>query len=255
MLKKGLIIADDTFRFDLTKVDDDETLVIAFSEHIEELRQRLFQSFLFAIIIIALFFLDIQWWVQLLESPVKNIKFIQLAPGEYFTSTIKIAIYAGLLFSLPILMSQIIFYIVPGLTENEKKIILPLLIMSTVLFLIGITFSYKILIPAALGFFISYSSDFVEPIWSFDEPLNFTTLLFLSTGITFQIPLLQIILGLTNIVSSQQMLSVWKYILVGSTIVGAILTPSTDPITQICLSLAILVLYFAGILFLKFYRK
>jgi sec-independent protein translocase protein TatC len=121
MLKKGLIIADDTFRFDLTKVDDDETLVIAFSEHIEELRQRLFQSFLFAIIIIALFFLDIQWWVQLLESPVKNIKFIQLAPGEYFTSTIKIAIYAGLLFSLPILMSQIIFYIVPGLTENEKK--------------------------------------------------------------------------------------------------------------------------------------
>jgi sec-independent protein translocase protein TatC len=255
MVKKGLIIADDTFRFDLTKVDDDETLVIAFSEHIEELRQRLLQSLLFATIIIALFFIDIQWWVELLESPVKNIKFIQLAPGEYFTSTIKIAIYAGLLFSLPILTSQIIFYIVPGLTENEKKIILPLLIMSTVLFLIGITFSYKILIPAALGFFISYSSDFVEPIWSFDEYLNFTTLLFLSTGITFQIPLLQIILGLTNIVSSQQMLSVWKYILVGSTIVGAILTPSTDPITQICLSLAILVLYFAGILFLKFYRK
>jgi sec-independent protein translocase protein TatC len=255
MVKKGLIIADDTFRFDLTKVDDDETLVIAFSEHIEELRQRLLQSLLFATIIIALFFIDIQWWVELLESPVKNIKFIQLAPGEYFTSTIKIAVYAGFLFSLPVVISQIIFYIVPGLTDQEKQIILPLLILSTVLFLIGIIFSYTILIPAALGFFISYSSDFVEPIWSFEEYLNFITLLFLSTGITFQIPLLQVIFGLANVISSQQMLAIWKYILVLATIIGAILTPSTDPITQICLSLAIIVLYFIGILLLKFYQK
>lgn len=255
MLKKSLVIGDETFRFDRTKIDEEETLVIAFSEHIEELRQRLFQSFVVAVGLMLLFFIDIQWWVQLLEDPVKAIKFIQLAPGEYFTSTIKIAIYAGLLFSLPIIISQLIFYIVPGLTENEKKIILPLLVLSTILFLIGILFSYKILIPAALGFFISYSADFVEPLWSFDEYLNFITLVFLSTGLTFQIPLVQIIFGLANIISSQQMLQVWKYVLVGATIIGAVLTPSTDPITQICLSLAVILLYFVGIFILKFYKK
>merc|ERR1712146_492403 len=121
---------------------------------------------------------------------------------------------------------------------GEKQVILPLLMLSTVLFLSGILFSYKILIPAALAFFINYSFDFVEPLWSFDEYLNFITLLFLSTGVTFQIPLLQVIFGLANVISSQQMLAVWKYILVLATIIGAILTPSTDPITQICLSLA-----------------
>ena len=86
------------------------------------------------------------------------------------------------------------------------------------------------------------------------EPAR-TSELFFTTGITFQIPLVQVILGLTEILTSQQMLNGWKYVLVGSTIIGAILTPSTDPITQICLSLAVIFLYMVGILILKIYGK
>lgn len=252
---KPKLIISKPFRFNPIKINSEDTLVVAFSEHIEELRQRLFQSLLVAVLIMIIFFLDIQWWVELLTTPVKTIKFIQLAPGEYFISTIKIAIYAGLLFCLPIVGSQLIFYILPGLTEDEKDILLPLLTLSVILFICGIFFSYKVLIPAALAFFITYSSDFVEPLWSFDEYLNFISLLFFTTGVTFQIPLLQVVLGLTNVVTSTQMLRLWKYTLVGSTIVGAIVTPSTDPITQLCLSLAILILYFIGIGILKIYNK
>merc|ERR1711998_476887 len=197
------------------------------------------------------FFVYSQWWVQLLIEPVNTIKFIQLAPGEYFISTVKIAIYAGLLFSVPVVGSQLILYILPGLNQNEKETILPLLLLSTTLFLLGLVFSYKVLVPAALTFFISYSADFVEPLWSFDEYLNFITLLFFTTGITFQIPLIRVILGLIEILTSQQMLNGWKYVLVGSTVLGAVLTPSTDPITQICLSLAVIFLYLIGILILK----
>jgi sec-independent protein translocase protein TatC len=102
---------------------------------------------------------------------------------------------------------------------------------------------------------VSYSADFVEPLWSFDEYLNFITLLFFTTGITFQIPLIQVLVGLTDLITSQQMLNGWKYVLVGSTIIGAILTPSTDPITQICLSLAIVLLYVIGIAILQLYGK
>jgi len=249
------IITCKPFCFDLSKIDEEEVLVVPFSEHIEELRQRFFQSIIVAAIITIIFFINIQWWVQLLSNPVSNIKFIQLAPGEYFISTVKIAVYAGLLFSVPVIGSQLIFFIVPGLNENEKEIILPLLFLSTTLFLLGLIFSYKILVPAALTFFISYSSEFVEPLWSFDEYLNFVTLLFITTGITFQIPLIQVVLGLTEVISSQQMIKGWKYVLVGSTIIGAILTPSTDPITQLCLSIAILFLYLIGIIILKIYNK
>jgi sec-independent protein translocase protein TatC len=143
-------------------------------------------------------------------------------------------------------------FLLPGLTEKEKKIILPLLIGSLILFGLGLIFSYYALIPAALNFFLNYSDQVIEPFWSFNQYFEFILVLFYSTGLAFQIPIVQILLGLLNIVSAEQMLSVWRYIILVSTIIGAILTPSTDPLTQLLLALAILLLYFsgAGILFL-----
>ena len=77
-------------------------------------------------------------------------------------------------------------------------------------------------------------------------PFCFILVLFYSTGFAFQIPIIQVILGLLNIVSAKQMIGAWRYVILGSTIIGAILTPSTDPLTQLLLSGAILALYFSG---------
>ena len=88
---------------------------------------------------------------------------------------------------------------------------------------------------------------YLEPFWSFDQYFEFILVLFYSTGLAFQIPILQILVGLLNIVSAKQMLGAWRYIILMSTILGAILTPSTDPLTQLLLSLAILLLYFSGL--------
>ena len=90
---------------------------------------------------------------------------------------------------------------------------------------------------AALNFFLNYSEEVIEPFWSFDQYFEFILVLFYSTGFAFQIPIIQILLGLLNIVSTQQMLNAWRYIILISTILGAILTPSTDPLTQLLLSL------------------
>lgn len=149
-------------------------------------------------------------------------------------------------------LSQLLLFLLPGLTDKEKKIILPLLIGSLVLFGLGLVFSYYALIPAALNFFLNYSDQVIEPFWSFNQYFEFILVLFYSTGLAFQIPIVQILLGLLNIVSAEQMLGAWRYIILVSTIIGAILTPSTDPLTQLLLALAILLLYFsgAGILFL-----
>jgi len=252
-MKLNLVKTSDfIFRTKLFRIYDME---LPFLEHLEELRQRIFQLIILFVSVTIFVFIKVKTLVEILEKPVTMIKFIQLSPGEYLLSTIKIAIYSGILICIPIILSQVICFIFPGLTIQEKKFILPLIIISFSLFSLSINFSYTILIPAALKFFIQYSENVIEPLWSFEQYLDFTLLVFYSTSLAFQIPIFQLILGLTGIISSEKMLSLWKYVVLGSTIIGAILTPSTDPITQLCLSLAIFVLYLFGSVILFIYQN
>ena len=223
------------------------TLELPFSEHMEELRQRTFLLFGIILSLSLLAFIEVKDLVKILELPIQNVKFFQISPGEYFISTIKISFYTGLLFSSPFIIMQLILFLLPGLTKNETKVILPLLLSSLILFGLGLAFSYYTLIPAALNFFLNYSEEVIEPFWSFDQYFEFILVLFYSTGLSFQIPIIQILLGLLNIVSASQMLNAWKYVILFATILGAILTPSTDPLTQLLLSVAILLLYFTGL--------
>ena len=223
------------------------TLELPFSEHIEELRQRIFLLFGIILLLTCVAFIEVKSIVKILELPINNVKFFQISPGEYFISTIKISFYTGLLFSSPFIIGQLILFLLPGLTKKETKIILPLLLSSLILFGLGLAFSYYTLIPAALNFFLNYSEEVLEPFWSFDQYFEFILVLFYSTGLAFQIPILQILIGLLNIVSPKQMLGSWRYVILVSTILGAILTPSTDPLTQLLLSSAILLLYFSGL--------
>jgi len=223
------------------------TLELPFSEHIEELRQRTFLLFGVIIGLTCIAFIEVKDLVKILELPIQNVKFFQISPGEYFISTIKIAFYTGLLFSSPFVIGQLILFLLPGLTKKETKIILPLLLSSLILFGLGLSFSYYTLIPAALNFFLNYSEEVIEPLWSFDQYFEFILVLFYSTGLAFQIPIIQILLGLLNLISPKQMLEAWRYVVLISTIFGAILTPSTDPLTQLLLSFAILLLYFSGL--------
>nr|YP_010196579.1 Sec-independent protein translocase component TatC [Gracilaria cervicornis]UAD83976.1 Sec-independent protein translocase component TatC [Gracilaria cervicornis] len=224
-------------------------------EHLEELRERIFiASVIFCMLTIACF-TYMKNIAYILQQPAIGIKFLQLAPGEYFFTSIKVALYTGFLLSSPFIIYQITLFILPGLTEKESKLIIPILLTSIMLFFSGIIFAYLILAPAALQFLINYGNEIVEPIWSFEEYFNFVLLLLFSTGIAFQIPIIQIVLGILNIFSSTDMYIYWKYIILGSTIIAAIITPSTDPVTQIILSLAIIILYSSGIIILKLLNK
>lgn len=253
----GLIIKNKDFKFlvnDSLNLEE-EALELPISEHIEELRQRFFQSLCFTVVATGVLFLKSTSVVELLEAPVEGIKFIQLSPGEYFLSTVKIAFYGGILFSIPVLISQLIFYILPGLTKPEKNVILPILLTSVILFGLGLLFAYYILIPAALNFFIGYSSTVIEPLWSFDQYFDFILFLFYSTGLSFQVPIIQIIIGLSGMLTGKQMILGWRYVVLAATIISAVLTPSTDPVTQLCLAGAILFLYFVGCGILILYKE
>ncbi|MGK7937165.1 MAG: twin-arginine translocase subunit TatC [Xenococcaceae cyanobacterium] len=215
-------------------------------DHLEELRQRIFYALIAVVLGVIVCFIFVKPIVQLLEIPAQGVKFLQLAPGEFFFVSIKVAGYSGILVTSPFILYQIIQFVLPGLTRRERRLLAPVVLGSSILFFAGIFFAYIALIPAALNFFINYGGDVVEQSWSIDRYFEFILLLLFSTGLAFQIPIIQVILGFLGIVSSGQMLSGWRFIVLGAVVMGAILTPSTDPLTQSLLAGAVLGLYFGG---------
>jgi sec-independent protein translocase protein TatC len=224
-------------------------------DHLEELRQRIFYSLIAVAVSAVACFIAVKPLVKLLEVPAQGIKFLQLAPGEFFFVSIKVAGYSGLVLASPFILYQIVQFVLPGLTRSERRLLAPVVFGSSILFLGGLVFAYSLLIPAALNFFINYGADVVEQSWSIEKYFEFVLLLLFSTGLAFQIPIVQMLLGVLGIVTSAQMIAGWRAVIMGAVVLGAVLTPSTDPLTQSLLAGAVLFLYFGGIGMVKLLGK
>lgn len=233
---------DDNF---LDEIPDDQPMSLF--DHLEELRRRIFYALLAVGVGIAGCFAGVNKIVQLLEIPAMGARFLQLSPGEYFFVSIKVAAYSGALVASPFILYQIIAFVLPGLTRRERRLLGPIVLGSSVLFALGLVFAYLALIPAALNFFMRYGAEVVEQFWSIDRYFEFVLLLLFSTALAFQVPVVQLLLGLLNIVSAKQMIAGWRFVVVGAVVLGAVLTPSTDPLTQSLLGGAVIGLYFVGI--------
>jgi hypothetical protein len=120
------------------------------------------------------------------------VRFLQLSPGEFFFTTLKVAGYSGLLIAAPTVLYEVAAYVVPGLTKSERRFLAPIIFGSSILFYLGLLFSYEILTPAALNFFVSYAEGAVESLWSIDQYFSFVLVLMLSTGLSFQVGLLRV---------------------------------------------------------------
>ncbi len=238
------IESEDSAIADQDEINDVEMPLF---DHLEELRGRIFYAIATVIVGIIGCFVFVNKIVYYLEIPAHGVKFLQLSPGEYFFVSIKVAGYSGLLVSAPMILYQVVKFVLPGLTKKEKQFVAPIVFGSSILFVAGVGFAYIALIPAALNFFINYGGDVVEQLWSIDRYFEFVLLLLFSTGLAFQIPIVQALLGAVGIVSSRQMLSSWRYVILGALVLGGVLTPSTDPLTQSLLAGAVGGLYFGGI--------
>ncbi len=216
-------------------------------DHLEELRQRVLSSLIAVVISAGLSFAFVKPIVRFLEAPAKSIRFLQVAPGEFLFVSIKVAGYAGLTIALPFILYQGLAFALPGLTQRERRLIAPAVAGSAILFIAGIGFAWWALIPAALNFLVSYGSDVVEPIWSIERYMDFVILLMVATGLAFQIPVLQMLLGALGLIQWQRMLSAWRWVLMAAALASAVLTPSTDPITMMLLCAAISALFLIGV--------
>ena len=216
-------------------------------EHLEELRWRVLRSLLAVVIGAGFCLLFVRPLVRWLEMPAAGIRFLQLAPGEFLLVSLKVAGYAGLTLALPWVLFELLAFVLPGLTRRERRLVAPAVAGSSLLFLAGLAFAWWALVPAALRFLVSYGADVVEPIWSIERYLDFVLLLMVATALAFQLPVLQLLLGALGLIDAPTMLRAWRWVVLGSALAGAVLTPSTDPITMLLLGGAITALYLVGV--------
>ena len=216
-------------------------------DHLEELRRRVLRSLLAVVAGAVLCLVFVKPLVKLLEMPAAGIRFLQLAPGEFLFVSLKVAGYAGLTLALPYVLFEGLAFVLPGLTRRERRLVGPAVAGSTVLFAAGLAFAWWALVPAALRFLVSYGADVVEPLWSIERYLDFVLLLLLATALAFQLPVLQLLLGALGLINAKVMLGAWRWVVLVSALAGAVLTPSTDPITMLLLTGAITALYLVGV--------
>ncbi|WP_287128239.1 twin-arginine translocase subunit TatC [Candidatus Cyanaurora vandensis] len=222
-------------------------------DHLGELRGRLFWAVGSVVVTTVGCFVFTEPLLRFLQQPALTlgVKFIQTTPGEIFFASLSVAAYCGILLASPVVLFQVIQFVLPGLSRREQRFVKPVVAASGVLFLIGLAFARYVLIPAALNFFVGYGESIAEQNYTIGAYFNFVFVLMLGTGAIFQLPILQVGLGLAGVINSTRMWKLWRYVILVSFVIGAVVTPSTDPLTQTYLSAAVFVLYALGVGVLK----
>ena len=240
----------------------------SFTSHFVELRSRLIKSIIFILVIFVLSytFADhiYNFLVEPYASAVRNDeisrRLIFTALHETFITYLKVAFFAAIFFGSPILLIQIYKFIAPGLYKNEKRAMLPYLISTPILFLLGGVLVYYLVMPLAIKFFLSFEttgSNTTLPIQleaKVNEYLSLIMRLIFAFGISFQLPILLNLLARTVVVNSDYLKKTRRYVIVIIFSVAAILTPP-DPITQIGLAIPLLLLYELSIITVRFTEK
>ncbi|HLR20528.1 MAG TPA: twin-arginine translocase subunit TatC [Tissierellaceae bacterium] len=224
--------------------DQKQTIV----EHLSELRKRLIYSLVFLIGFSILSYRFSEFVVKDMISKAPDIEFVFIAPNELFMSYLKIAIVGGIACSLPVIIFNIWLFIKPGLEVHEKKLIVRSLFIGGILFFLGALFSYLIVLPLVINFFISFQIDEVEAMISFSNYLSFVITVVLSFGLVFELPIFMTIIVKLGLVSTRTLRKNRRFAILIIFILSAILTPP-DVISQILLAIPMLLLFEVGIFF------
>ena len=239
-----------------------------FIEHLTELRSRLVKSFIYLFIFfgICYFFAEdiygflVEPYAQAVKDDLTSRRLIFTALHETFITYLKLAFFTSMFVTSPIILTQIWKFIAPGLYKNEKRALLPYLIATPTLFLLGGMLVYYLVMPLAIKFFLSFETTAqlsglpIQLEAKVNEYLSLIMRLIFAFGISFQLPVLLSLLARVGFVDSEYLKKRRKYVVVIVFAFAAILTPP-DPITQIGLGIPLLILYELSILAVKFIEK
>ncbi len=217
--------------------------------HMEELRKRLIICVLTIVgcAILSYFYSD--RILSILKRPFPH-SLVFIAPQEPFVITLKIAIFGGIIFALPMIIYQLWQFVSSGLKKKEKKYLLYYIPFSLLLFLSGASFAYFLVIPVGLRFLLGFGGSSLEPMISISRYLSFITLMILAFGVVFELPLVFLFLAGIGVVTPEFLAKKRKLFIIAIFVLAAILTPP-DVFTQILLALPLVLLYELSILLTK----
>ncbi|MFN3883448.1 MAG: twin-arginine translocase subunit TatC [Rhodocyclaceae bacterium] len=230
-----------------------------FLSHLVELRDRLIRA-LVAVIVV---FLALVNWARDIYSLLAAPMLAALPEGGHMIATdvagaffvpMKVTLMVAFLIALPYVLYQAWAFVAPGLYQHEKKLALPLLLASVVLFFIGMAFAYFIVFPTVFAFINKFAPEGVAVMTDIDKYLSFVLTTFLAFGVTFEVPVVVIVLVRVGIVEIAKLKEIRPYVIVGCFIVGAIFTPP-DILSQFMLAVPMWLLYELGIVFARFLGK
>ncbi len=231
---------------------------MSFLEHLEELRWRIIYALIGLVIgtIIAWIFIDF-FINQILLLPAKqsNFKLQNLRPFGQLFLFFEVALIIGLILSFPNVVYQLWKFISPALRENEKKYISAIVIFTTICFLAGVLFAYFVMLPLTLQFAAQFGSPEIANNFSIDEYFSIILSVIIGAGLVFELPMLSFFLSKIGILTPRIMRKYRRHAIVVILILAALLTPGTDPVSQILLAIPLVFLYEISILVSKIFQK
>jgi len=233
----------------LSQQDPEEGKNLTILEHLQELRYRMMVCGGALVLgMVVSFYPMTTWTLRWLKAPaeskIENFELVFTQPLEYWTTFFRVSLMLGITLAMPIFLWQILAFVGPGLTRHEKKWAYPIVAGASAMFVAGCAFAYYVELPPALNFLLNVGE--ARPLISVQKYVDFTTRLMLVTGLVFETPLVVMGLAKVGVVKSRTLLKWWRFAIVGTFILSAVVTPSIDPITQTLVAGPMIILYFVG---------
>ena len=216
-----------------------------FLEHLEELRWRIIRALLWVVLSAGLVFRFSKEILQWIIQPVGHVVF--LTPAEPFLAHFKVATLGGIILSAPLLAWEVWGFFSPAIRERERRLVFLFIPSSVGLFFLGGWFCWKFLLPAALKFFLSFSSPALTPMITIGSYVGFVGWFVVASGIFFQMPIVILMLVRVGFLSPWTLMRHWKMAIVAILIFAAILTPTPDIANQLLVAVPMTVLYFFSV--------
>jgi sec-independent protein translocase protein TatC len=230
-----------------------------FISHLVELRDRLLRSLIAIGLVFVCLFPFASDLYDVLAAPMMHAlpqgsKMIATGVITPFLIPVKIAAMIAFLVVLPYVLYQAWAFVAPGLYSHEKKLVLPLVIASTVLFILGIAFCYFFVFRVVFSFVNRVAPQSISVAPDIEQYLNFVLTMFLAFGVTFEVPIVVVLLARMGIVTLEQLRSVRPYFIVGAFVIAAVVTPP-DVVSQLLLAIPMCLLYELGLFAARFFGK
>jgi sec-independent protein translocase protein TatC len=227
-----------------------------FISHLVELRTRLLRAIVAVVVVLVCLFPWAKDIYALLAAPLlmalpSGATMIATDVTGTFLVPLKVTLVAAFLLALPYVLWQAWAFVAPGLYQHEKRLALPVIVSSVAFFAIGMAFAYFVVFPIAFGFFASYTPAGVTMMTDIDKYLSFVLTMFIAFGVTFEVPVVVIVLVRLNVVPLAKLRSIRSYVIVGAFVVGAIFTPP-DVVSQLLLAVPLWLLYELGLVLARF---